>query len=188
MTTEASAEAMRRMSSHRSKYYMLSDLNPAMQVVKAMAESVRANRRPVPDDNPYLKAQKQVSEQIVKSLDAWRDMRDAASEAVFMNTYGSPVLQALVRPAQAGCRGASKAGRGRGPRGAGADADRRDQVAGREGGSLEALIRIMIHVRESGRSIDERGFQMLRRIGKERREEEGYPWTSSAKSWRSRSS
>ena len=31
MTTEASAEAMRRMSSHRAKYYMLSDLNPAMQ-------------------------------------------------------------------------------------------------------------------------------------------------------------
>ena len=100
MTTEASAEAMRRMSSHRSKYYMLSDLNPAMQVVKAMAGSVRANRRPVPDDNPYLKVQKQISEQIVKSLDAWRDMRDAASEALFMNTYGSPVLQALVRPAQ----------------------------------------------------------------------------------------
>ena len=41
-----------------------------------------------------------------------------------------------------------------------------------EGGSVEALIRIMIHVRESGRSVDERGFQMLRKIGKERREGE----------------
>src|SRR3954451_9886604 len=30
----------------------------------------------------------------------------------------------------------------------------------------------MIHVRESGRSIDERGFQMLRKIGKERRDDE----------------
>jgi hypothetical protein len=33
-----------------------------------------------------------------------------------------------------------------------------------EGGRLEALLRIMIHVRERGRSVDERGFQMLRRI------------------------
>ena len=44
-----------------------------------------------------------------------------------------------------------------------------------EGGSLEALIRIMIHVRESGRSVDERGFQMLRRISEERREGRGIP-------------
>ena len=170
MTTEASAETMRRMSSHRSKYYMLSDLNPAMQVVKAMAESVRANRRPVPDDNPYLKAQKQVSEQIVKSLDAWRDMRDAASEAFFMNTYGSPVLQALV--------GLHRPGAEARPRRIRDEAHealvrtRIEEIKSRveEGGSLEALIRIMIHVRESGRSVDERGFQMLRRIGKEHRD------------------
>ena len=173
MTTEASAEAMRRMSSHRSKYYMLSDLNPAMQVVKTMAGSVRANRRPVPDDNPYLKAQKQISEQIVKSLDAWRDMRDAASEAVFMNTYGSPVLQALVGLHRPGAEARPK--RIRDEAHEALVRMRIEDIKSRveEGGSLEALIRIMIHVRESGRSVDERGFQMLRRIGREHREGEG---------------
>jgi hypothetical protein len=173
MTTEASAEAMRRMSSHRSKYYMLSDLNPAMQVVKTMAGSVRANRRPVPDDNPYLKVQNQISEQIVKSLDAWRDARDAASEALFMNTYGSPVLQALV-----GLHGPGAEARPKQIRDEAHEAlvrMRIEDIKSRadEGGSLEALIRIMIHVRESGRSVDERGFQMLRRIGREHREGEG---------------
>jgi hypothetical protein len=172
MTNEASAEVMRRTSSHRSKYYLLSDLNPAMQGIKAMAESVRANRRPVPDDNPYLKAQNQLSEQIVRTLDAWRDMRDAASEAFFMNTYGSPVLQALV--------GLHRPGAEAHPRRVRDEAhealvrkrleDIKSRVA--EGGSLEALVRIMIHVRESGRSVDERGFQMLRRIGREHREGE----------------
>jgi hypothetical protein len=173
MTTEASAEAMRRMSSHRTKYYMLSDLNPAMQVVRAMAGSVRASRRPVPDDNPYLKVQKQISEQIVKSLDAWRDARDAASEAIFMNTYGSPVLQALVGLHRPGAEA-----RSRHVRDTAHEAlvrTRIEEIKSRveEGGSLEALIRIMIHVRESGRSVDERGFQMLRRIGREHREGDG---------------
>ena len=143
-----------------------------MQVVKAMAGSVRENRRPVPDDNPYLKAQNQISEQIVKSLDAWRDMRDAASEAFFMNTYGSPVLQALV--------GLHRPGAEARPRRVRDEAHealvrmRIEEIKSRveEGGSLEALIRIMIHVRESGRSVDERGFQMLRRIGREHREGE----------------
>jgi hypothetical protein len=172
MTTEASAQAMRRMSSHRTKYYMLSDLNPAMQMVKSMAETVRENRRPVPDDNPYLKAQNQISGQIVQALDAWRDMRDAASEALFMNTYGSPVLQALV--------GLHRPGAEARPRRVRDEAHealvekRLEEIKSRveEGGSVEALIRIMIHVRESGRSVDERGFQMLRKIGKERREGE----------------
>ena len=51
---------------------------------------------------------------------------------------------------------------------------RLDEIRSRvaQGGSLEALVRIMIHVRESGQGVDERGFQMLRKIGKERRDEE----------------
>jgi hypothetical protein len=172
MTTEASAQAMRCMSSHRTKYYMLSDLYPAMQVIKSMAETVRENRRPVPDDNPYLKAQNQLSNQIVQTLDAWRDLRDAASEALFMNTYGSPVLQALVGLHRPGAEA-----RPRRVRDTAHEAlvrMRIEEIKSRveEGGSLEALIRIMIHVRESGRPVDERGFQMLRRIGREHRESE----------------
>ncbi|WP_044432951.1 DUF3141 domain-containing protein [Skermanella aerolata] len=171
MTTEAGAQAMRRMSSHRSKYYMLSDLNPAMQVVKAMAESVRQTRRPAPDDNPYLKGQNQASERIVQALDTWRDMRDATYEAFFMNTYGSPVLQALV--------GLHRPGAEARPRRVRDEAfealvrRRLEEITSRvaEGGSVEALVRILIQVRESGGPIDERGFQMLRRIGKERRDE-----------------
>jgi hypothetical protein len=129
----------------------------------------------VPDDNPYLKAQKQVSDQIVQALDAWRDMHDAAYEALFMNTYGSPVLQALV--------GLHRPGAEARPRRVRDEAHealvqkRLENIKSRvaEGGTVEALIRIMIQVRESAQSIDERGFQMLRKIGKERRDEERVP-------------
>src|SRR3954471_24636373 len=172
MTTEDSAQALRRMSSHRAKYYMLSDLNPAMQMVKAMAESDRANRRPVPEHNPYLQAQKQLSDQIVQALDAWRDVRDVASEAFFMNTYGSPLLQALVGLHEPGAEARPK--RARDEAHEALVRKRLDEIKSRvgEGGVFEALLRIMIHVRESGRSVDERGFQMLRRIGREHREGE----------------
>lgn len=172
LTTEAGAQALRRMSTHRSKYYMLSDLNPAMQVVRVMAEAIRENRHPAPDDNPCLKAQNQVSEQIVQALDTWRDMRDAAYEAFFMNTYGSPVLQALV-----GLHRPSAEARPRRVKDEAFEAlvrRRLEEIMSRvaEGGSVEALVRIMIHIRESGHGVDERGFQMLRKIGKERRNEE----------------
>jgi hypothetical protein len=104
------------------------------------------------------------------SKNAWRDMRDTASEALFMNTYGSPVLQALV--------GLHRPGAEARPRRVRDEAHealvrmRLEEIKSRveEGGNVEALLRIMIHVRESGRSVDERGFRMLRRIGKERRE------------------
>jgi hypothetical protein len=89
---------------------------------------------------------------------------------LFMNTYGSPVLQALV--------GLHKPGAEARPRPVRDEAHealvrtRIEEIKSRveEGGDVEALLRIMIHVRESGRSVDERGFQMLRRIGKERRD------------------
>jgi hypothetical protein len=89
-----------------------------------------------------------------------------------MNTYGSPVLQALV-----GLHGPGAEARPKQIRDEAHEAlvrMRIDDIKSRadEGGSLEALIRIMIHVRESGRSVDERGFQMLRRIGREHREGE----------------
>ena len=172
MTTETSAQTLRRMSSHRAKYYMLSDANPAMRAVGAMAESVRENRHPVSDDNPYLKAQNEISEGIVRALDAWRDMRDAAYETIFMNTYGSPMLQALVGLHRPGAEALPR--RVRDEAHEALVRKRLDEIRSRvaQGGSLEALVRIMIHVRESGQGVDERGFQMLRKIGKERRDEE----------------
>ena len=96
MTTEGTAELLRIMNPARSQYYLFSDLNPLMRMVQSAAGFVRENRRPASRDNPFLTLQDQVSDQIVRALDSYRDMRDAASEALFLNLYGSPLLQALV--------------------------------------------------------------------------------------------
>ena len=73
-----------------------------MQPVKALAESVRASRQPVSADNPLLAMEQATSSWITSCLEAFGEFRDAMTEAVFLNTYGSPWLQALVglgRPA-----------------------------------------------------------------------------------------
>ena len=68
-----------------------------MAPLSRMAEWVtREPRVRSPPDNPFLGMQKSMSEQIVAALDAWRDMRDAWSEKMFLAIYGSPALQAAV--------------------------------------------------------------------------------------------
>ena len=74
---------------------------PLMQPVKALAEAVRADRQPVVADNPLLTIEQW---RRPGSSTCWRaigQMRDAMTEAVFLGTYGSPVLQALVGPGTA---------------------------------------------------------------------------------------
>ena len=72
------------------------DANPLMSQLAKAADQVRENRKPVAADNPFLAAQEAVSEQIVKSLDAWRETTEKFSESMFLAIYGSPVLQAAV--------------------------------------------------------------------------------------------
>ena len=71
-----------------------------MQPVAAWAEQVRANRRPVGADNPFLAFERMVSDLIASGLEAWGKARDATSEAVFLNTYGAPWLQAMIGSAR----------------------------------------------------------------------------------------
>ena len=59
-----------------------SDLNPWMWWVKAMAEAVRADRRPAAPDNPLLAARAaRLSERIEQSLDQYRDAARRARRA-----------------------------------------------------------------------------------------------------------
>ena len=90
------ASLSRQLHPLRLQYELLSDANPAMRAVEGLAETVRANRRPVSADNPFLQMQEQFSEQMVKALDAWRDARDQASERMFLSIYSSPALQAML--------------------------------------------------------------------------------------------
>ena len=94
--TEQSAETMRELHPNRLRFNMFSDANPFMAPVKALAETVRASRRPVSADNPMLAMEQAASSWISTWLHAWGNTRDMMTEHMFLTIYGSPLLQAMV--------------------------------------------------------------------------------------------
>ena len=73
----------------RARRYLLSDLNPFMAPFAAAAERVKAQRAPAAADNPFLAAESALADRVEGALDAWRDWRDAWTEAAFHAVYGS---------------------------------------------------------------------------------------------------
>ncbi|MGY3484646.1 pimeloyl-ACP methyl ester carboxylesterase [Bradyrhizobium sp. USDA 4011] len=96
MVTPQMAETMRNLHPLRLQYEALSSHNPWMAAVQSAADQMKESRKPVSKDNPFLLFQEQMSKQIVHALDSWRDSQEALSEAIFLNVYGSPALQAAV--------------------------------------------------------------------------------------------
>ncbi|HAZ99341.1 MAG TPA: 3-hydroxyalkanoate synthetase, partial [Halomonas sp.] len=95
MTPEA-ARWIRRMHPIRLGYKLLSDRNPLTVPLPVMADYVRRHRQPVEQHNMFKALETMASDQIVASLDAWRDLRDSTTERLFMDIYGQPLLQAAV--------------------------------------------------------------------------------------------
>lgn len=88
-SNEAVAEAMRPFHPMRMQRWAISDLNPALWWLKPAAEMVKNARQPVPDSHPARQAGELVSEEVGASLDLYRDLRDASSEAMFFAVYGN---------------------------------------------------------------------------------------------------
>ncbi len=90
------ADWIRQFHPLRLQYEIFSDQNPFMAPVARLAEQVRANRKNVDNDNPFLAAQENTSKRI--EADARflargkRDMGRAHVPAI----YGSPTLQTAV--------------------------------------------------------------------------------------------
>jgi pimeloyl-ACP methyl ester carboxylesterase len=88
-SNEFSAELRRRFHPLRVQHWALSDLNPWLAWVGPAADFVRPKRQPVEADNPLLQIEKIGSEMISASLDFYRGMRDAATEASFFSVYAN---------------------------------------------------------------------------------------------------
>ena len=163
MVTERGAEAMRAAHPNRLRFAAFSDRNPMMQPVKALAESVRAGRRPVSADNPLLAMEQATSTWITSCLEAYGDFRDAMTEAVFLNTYGSPLLQALVG---LGVQQAAPHHAERDLIREAREAQLRAELGQRfeTGGLEEAALRALVYIRLAEGSVDERGFAMLKLV------------------------
>ncbi|UWZ84602.1 DUF3141 domain-containing protein [Occallatibacter riparius] len=75
----------------RFQRWAISNLNPWLWWLEPAADKVKENRQPVASDQELRKFERGFSDLISASLDYYRDVRDAASEAMFFQTYGSLV-------------------------------------------------------------------------------------------------
>ncbi len=89
MSNEVTAKLSRQMHPLRLQRWAFSDLNPWLAWLEPAAQMVKAQRQPVAAGNPGNTIQKMVSEGISASLDYYREIRDANSEAAFFQTYGN---------------------------------------------------------------------------------------------------
>lgn len=91
MSNEVSAKLRRQFHPLRAQRWALSDLNPWLAWVGPAAQAVRATRVPPKKDevNPLRDVERAAAEAVSASLDYYREMRDALSESMFLNVYGS---------------------------------------------------------------------------------------------------
>jgi hypothetical protein len=159
-----SAQAVRDLHPNRLRFAMFSDRNPAMQTVKALAEQVRAARKPVAANNPLRGLEAATSDWINACWENYRVVRDAMTEAVFLGTYGSPVLQAMVGLGAYTLSPERRINRDLASELAAArqlaELERRFEV----GGLPEAIVRAVIHIRLPEGRVDERGFAALQAL------------------------
>ena len=161
---DQTTELMHKLSPSELPFEVFSTRNPLMQQVAQLAEQVRQQRQPVSPDNPLLQWQAKVSEGIVSALNNYRDMRDKSLEQIFLATYGSPLLQAMV-----GLKASDESPRKR----PGGEPERLAFIQQRiaelkagiaDGGVREAAIRSLVYIGMAGTGVDERAFNVLRRI------------------------
>jgi hypothetical protein len=164
MMSAPAAEWLRRLHPLRLQYELLSDKNPWMASVRALASATEENRKPATADNPFLALQKNMSEQIVAGLDAWRDLSETFAERMFLSIYGSPALQAAVGIDPTDARPQRKAGKD--PLHRKLVEERIAELKARigTGGLRECLVRGMLYVGMPRAAVDERGFEAIRRL------------------------
>jgi pimeloyl-ACP methyl ester carboxylesterase len=161
--TPQMAELMRNMHPLRVSYEAFGRDSAAMKVVAGAAENIRDKRRPVAEDNPFLKFQETVSKNIVDTLDKWRDTQEKLSETLFLSIYGSPALQAAVgikpdadvspKPEMSSQHRKLLDAR---------IAELRSQVE--KGGLRECIMRGMLYVGMARGMVDERSLEALRQL------------------------
>jgi pimeloyl-ACP methyl ester carboxylesterase len=162
--SEQMAQWLHTLHPSELPFELFSGRNPLMRHIAQLAEQVRDQRRPASADNPLLQLQTAVSDRIIATLDAWRDLRDHSLEQMFLAIYGAPVLQALL-----GIRASDESPR----RQPGIEPERLAFIRERiseiqahiaEGGLREAVIRSGVYIGMGGPDVDERAFNQLRQM------------------------
>ncbi|HTT38764.1 MAG TPA: DUF3141 domain-containing protein [Burkholderiales bacterium] len=89
MANDYSAKLGREFHPLRFQRWAISDLNPWLAWLGPAAQFVNAQRQALAADHPWRRAERTMSELTSASLDYYRAIRDAVSEAAFFQTYGN---------------------------------------------------------------------------------------------------
>jgi len=89
LSNEYSAKVQRQFHPLRLQRWALSDLNPWLGWLGPAAEAVKAQRKPVDDGNLGQRIERGAAAAMSASLEYYRALRDATSEAAFFQAYGN---------------------------------------------------------------------------------------------------
>ena len=101
LVTPELAAVQKRLHPLRQQQYLFSHRNPLLVNIDELAEDIRVKRMPAAADNPLLKIEQFVADQIERSWNLYRDSRDAAIELTFHGIYGTPWMKHLGAMRQA---------------------------------------------------------------------------------------
>ncbi len=108
-----------------------------------------------------------MADMIDASLKMWGDARDAATEVFFFNTYGSPILQAMMGLRADETSVSRRIARDVAREAAAAQAATHLEERIDQGGLPEAVVRALIYIRLPEGKVDERGFAAIKQVGAE---------------------
>lgn len=100
-SNELAAQLQQKFHPLRLQKWAISDMNPWLWWLKYASEAVKRQRMPAPPDQPFRMAEKMFSDLVSASLNYYRDVRDALSEAAFFLTYGNLFLLYLAEKEKA---------------------------------------------------------------------------------------
>jgi len=89
ISNDGTAKFLRTIHPLRVQHWAFSDLNPWLTWLGPTAHAVKKQRRSLGPDVPTRRLELMMSELVSASLDFYREMRDAASEALFYQIYGN---------------------------------------------------------------------------------------------------
>ena len=162
VANEPVAEATRRLHPLRAQRWALSDLNPMLWPVAALAPAVRAGRQSCAEDNPFRAMERDLAKAVERGIEAVAGARDKAVEQAFGAVYGSPLARAAAGLASAPPQHPL-----------GADPVRRE-LARREAHDLlanagegtvqDGIVRILLLLMNERGAVDERTYRALRAV------------------------
>jgi pimeloyl-ACP methyl ester carboxylesterase len=89
VSNDFTAKLARELHPLRLQRWGFSDLNPWLGWLRVAAPAVRGQRQALAEDAPSRRVEGLLSEMVSASLDYYREMRDAMSEAQFFHVYGN---------------------------------------------------------------------------------------------------